>query len=85
MATTLTNLRYTNADQTCIVMDVQIDGHPILSSPHSFHYVPWDNEPVSLAVREALASGAHTIAPYVAPSGATTPEPAAGQFSVIAD
>jgi hypothetical protein len=86
MPTLLTNLRYTNTENTTIEMVVQIDGHPVLNTPHPFHYVPWDSEPVAQAVKAALASGTYTIAPYVPPALLPTHEqPQTGQSSVIAD
>jgi hypothetical protein len=70
MTITLTNLRYTNPEQSHIEMTVQLDeGEPFPydGTPIAFHYVPADGERMSVAVREELANGSYDIAPYEPP------------------
>ena len=83
MSILLTNLQYTNIENTNIIMMVQIDG----GETFPFHYVPTDTAPVSVLVMEELANGNYNIAPYVppAPPPATRSAPAAGKSNVIAD
>jgi hypothetical protein len=87
MATTLTDLRYTDVEHTNIDLVVQIDEYPPFTTPLPFHYIPTDLSPVTDYVRAALASGSYDIAPYVPPPEpptvvVTTPP---GKSSVITD
>jgi len=61
MAVAISNLRYADAGNTTIDMDVSgwIDGETI---PFTYH--PNDTEPLSVAVRELLANANYTISPY---------------------
>ena len=65
MTITISNLRYADTGKTLIDMDVAgvIAGQTI-----PFTYDPADTAPVSVAVKNLLASGNNSIAPYVAPA-----------------
>lgn len=80
----MTDMKYTNAEHTNIDMMLLIEGKEL---PFPFHYVPEDQEPMTLAVKEILDGGPYPIAPYEDANSppADSPPPAAGQSSVIAD
>lgn len=63
MTIAIANLRYVEATNTLIDMDVTIDGTVM---PFTYH--PDDREPVSLAVKDLLNAGRYAIAPYEAPT-----------------
>ncbi|MBN9601816.1 MAG: hypothetical protein J0G33_02675 [Afipia felis] len=64
MAVVISNMRYADASNTTIDMDVAgwIEGETI---PFTYH--PDDTEPTSQAVKELLANKNYGIAPYVPP------------------
>src|SRR4029077_3015593 len=62
----MTNMRYTNPEETHIDMMVLIEGE---AAAHPFHYMPdADDAPVTLAIKDILDGGAeYPIEPYVPP------------------
>jgi hypothetical protein len=68
MTITLTNLRHTNPEHTNIELTVSLDTggpFPFDGTPIPFHYVPFDDAPFTLAIKDELAKGGYTIDPYV--------------------
>jgi hypothetical protein len=81
----ITDMRYTNAEQTNIDMIIYYEGYVDdegNNKPLPFHYVATDTEPMTLAVKDVLEGGPYPIAPY---EDANSPPDAAGTSSVIAD
>jgi hypothetical protein len=69
MKITLSDLRHTNPEHTNIELTVALDlgqPFPFDGTPIPFHYVPGDDAPFTLAIKNELAKGVYSIAPYVA-------------------
>jgi hypothetical protein len=76
MTIALTNLRYSNPEQTNIELMVSLNTggqFPFDGTIIPFHYVPHDTEPFTLAIKDELAKGTYTIAPYVPPTKPAPP------------
>jgi hypothetical protein len=76
MTIALTNLRYSNGEQTNIELTVAYDigrAFPYDGTPIPFNYVPSDDAPFTIAIKAELANGNYTIAPYVPPAAPQPP------------